>query len=187
MLLGIFSRCVSLSGIARGSLGQPACGGADLDDAVSDDGWRRRRRAAPGGRQAERANRNVGCERADKALQHGGARRAVFNHVFAGLIAPDDAQSYLAGVILLSAAPCDLHRDGIRLVEPDARGRDLYAGASQHERGDHDLGLRAHRRFAARCPQDTLLLSMWLYIMLPLLAGYKTRRNLVGKKTARQR
>ena len=29
-----------------------------------------------------------------------------FNHVFAGLIPPDDAQAYLAGVILLGAAPC---------------------------------------------------------------------------------
>jgi len=29
-----------------------------------------------------------------------------FNHVFAGLIPPDDAQAYLAGAILLGAAPC---------------------------------------------------------------------------------
>jgi ACR3 family arsenite transporter len=29
-----------------------------------------------------------------------------FNHVFAGLIPPDDAQAYLAGLILLGAAPC---------------------------------------------------------------------------------
>ena len=29
-----------------------------------------------------------------------------FEHVFAGLIPPQDAQSYLAGVILLDAAPC---------------------------------------------------------------------------------
>ena len=31
-----------------------------------------------------------------------------FNHIFAGLIPPKDAQAYFAGIILLGAAPCTL-------------------------------------------------------------------------------
>jgi arsenite transporter len=49
---------------------------------------------------------HAGGQLADQALHHGRARRAVLRIVFADLIEPADAQQYIAGLILLGAAPC---------------------------------------------------------------------------------
>ena len=71
-----------------------------------------------------------------------------FEHVFADLIPPDDAQAYIAGRD--PARRGALHGDGVRLVAADARRRDLHAGAGRGERRDHGLRLRADRRLPAR-------------------------------------
>ncbi len=56
-----------------------------------------------------------------------------FDSVFADLIAPADAQEYVAGLIL--------HGDGLRLVSTHEGGCDLYAGAGLGQRYDHGLRL----------------------------------------------
>ncbi len=105
-----------------------------------------------------------------------------FNHVFAGLIPPDDAQAYLAGVILLGAAPCtamvfvwsNLTRGDATYTLVQVSVNDVvmvfaFAPIVAFLLGVTDIVV----------PWDTLLLSVGLYVMLPLLAGYLTRRRLV--------
>lgn len=107
-----------------------------------------------------------------------------FNHVFAGLIPPDDAQAYLAGVILLGAAPCtamvfvwsNLTRGDATYTLVQVSVNDVvmifaFAPIVAFLLGVTDIVV----------PWDTLLLSVGLYVMLPLLAGYLTRRSLVRK------
>ncbi len=105
-----------------------------------------------------------------------------FNHVFAGLIPADDAQAYLAGVILLGAAPCtamvfvwsNLTRGDPTYTLVQVSVNDVvmvfaFAPIVAFLLGVTDIVV----------PWDTLLLSVGLYVMLPLLAGYLTRRKLV--------
>ncbi|TDT74804.1 ACR3 family arsenite transporter [Litoreibacter halocynthiae] len=107
-----------------------------------------------------------------------------FNYVFAGLIPPDDAQAYLAGVILLGAAPCtamvfvwsNLTRGDATYTLVQVSVNDVimvfaFAPIVAFLLGVTDIVV----------PWDTLLLSVGLYVMLPLLAGYVTRQNLVRK------
>ncbi|WP_116599568.1 ACR3 family arsenite efflux transporter [Primorskyibacter marinus] len=107
-----------------------------------------------------------------------------FEHVFAGLIPPGDAQAYLAGVILLGAAPCtamvfvwsNLTRGDATYTLVQVSVNDVvmvfaFAPIVAFLLGVTDIVV----------PWDTLLLSVGLYVMLPLLAGYLTRRNMVAK------
>ncbi len=107
-----------------------------------------------------------------------------FNYVFAGLIPPDDAQAYLAGVILLGAAPCtamvfvwsNLTRGDATYTLVQVSVNDVvmifaFAPIVAFLLGVTDIVV----------PWDTLLLSVGLYVMLPLLAGYLTRQKLVQK------
>ncbi len=107
-----------------------------------------------------------------------------FNYVFAGLIPPDDAQAYLAGVILLGAAPCtamvfvwsNLTRGDATYTLAQVSVNDVimvfaFAPIVAFLLGVTDIVV----------PWDTLLLSVGLYVMLPLLAGYLTRRSLVDR------
>ncbi|ANK81751.1 MAG: arsenical-resistance protein [Rhizobiales bacterium NRL2] len=119
-----------------------------------------------------------------------------FKHVFAGLIPPADADSYIAGLILLGAAPCTA----------------MVFVWSQLTRGDPNYTLVqvsvndvimvfAYAPIVALLlgvtsipvPWDTLVLSVALYVVVPLGAGVLTRRHLlrrggeqaVGELTAR--
>jgi ACR3 family arsenite transporter len=105
-----------------------------------------------------------------------------FNHVFAGMIPPDDAQAYLAGVILLGAAPCtamvfvwsNLTRGDATYTLVQVSVNDVvmifaFAPIVAFLLGVTDIVV----------PWNTLLLSVGLYVMLPLMAGYLTRRALV--------
>ncbi|MCA8867993.1 MAG: ACR3 family arsenite efflux transporter [Rhodobacteraceae bacterium] len=105
-----------------------------------------------------------------------------FNHVFASLIPPDDAEAYLAGVILLGAAPCtamvfvwsNLTRGDATYTLVQVSVNDVvmvfaFAPIVALLLGVTDIVV----------PWDTLLLSVVLYVMLPLVAGYLTRRRLV--------
>ncbi|MDE0588836.1 ACR3 family arsenite efflux transporter [Halocynthiibacter sp. C4] len=107
-----------------------------------------------------------------------------FEYVFAGLIPPDDAQAYLAGVILLGAAPCtamvfvwsNLTRGDATYTLVQVSVNDVimvfaFAPIVAFLLGVTDIVV----------PWDTLLLSVGLYVLLPLIAGYLTRRNLVAK------
>ncbi|MFX0544699.1 ACR3 family arsenite efflux transporter [Roseovarius sp. S1116L3] len=107
-----------------------------------------------------------------------------FEHVFAGLIPPDDAQAYLAGVILLGAAPCtamvfvwsNLTRGDATYTLVQVSVNDVvmvfaFAPIVAFLLGVTDITV----------PWDTLLLSVGLYVMLPLVAGYLTRKRLVAR------
>jgi arsenite transporter len=104
-----------------------------------------------------------------------------FEHVFADLIAPDDAQQYIAGLILLGAAPCTA----------------MVFVWSQLTRGDENYTLLqvsvndvvmvfAFAPIVAlllgvteiAVPWETLVLSVVLFVALPLAAGIMTRRML---------
>lgn len=105
-----------------------------------------------------------------------------FNHVFKGLISPEDGQAYLAGVILLGAAPCTAM---VFVWSHLARGDPTYtlvqvsvndvvmvfafAPIVAFLLGVSDISV----------PWETLLLSVGLYVVIPLLAGLWVRSLLV--------
>lgn len=104
-----------------------------------------------------------------------------FQHVFAGLIPPEDAQAYLAGVILLGAAPCtamvfvwsNLTRGDPTYTLVQVSVNDVimvfaFAPIVALLLGVTDIAV----------PWATLLLSVLLYIVVPLAAGILTRRRL---------
>lgn len=106
-----------------------------------------------------------------------------FEHVFAGLIPPEDAQAYLAGVILLGAAPCtamvfvwsNLTRGDPTYTLVQVSVNDLimvvaFAPIVALLLGVTDIAV----------PWNTLLLSVLLYIVVPLGAGILTRNRLAG-------
>ncbi|MCR9212365.1 MAG: ACR3 family arsenite efflux transporter [Proteobacteria bacterium] len=107
-----------------------------------------------------------------------------FEYIFADLIPPDDAQAYLAGVILLGAAPCtamvfvwsNLTRGDPAYTLVQVSVNDVvmvfaFAPIVAFLLGVTDIIV----------PWDTLLLSVGLYVMLPLIAGFLTRQRLVQK------
>ena len=104
-----------------------------------------------------------------------------FEVVFADLIVPEDAQQYIAGLILLGAAPCTA----------------MVFVWSQLTRGDESYTLLqvsvndvvmvfAFAPIVAfllgvtdiTVPWETLVLSVVLFVLLPFLAGFLTRRQL---------
>ncbi len=104
-----------------------------------------------------------------------------FEHIFAGLIEPEAAKEYIAGMILLGVAPCTA----------------MVFVWSQLVRGDENYTLVqvsindiimvfAFAPIAALLlgvtdiivPWETLLLSIVLYVVIPLAAGYVTRKKL---------
>ncbi|MEQ3730006.1 MAG: ACR3 family arsenite efflux transporter [Tateyamaria sp.] len=106
-----------------------------------------------------------------------------FEVVFADLIAPEDAQQYISGLILLGAAPCTA----------------MVFVWSQLTRGDENYTLLqvsvndvvmvfAFAPIVAILlgatnivvPWETLVLSVVLFVALPLLAGLWTRKRLGG-------
>jgi ACR3 family arsenite transporter len=107
-----------------------------------------------------------------------------FEIAFAGLIPPDDAQAYLAGVILLGAAPCTAM---VFVWSNLTRGDPTYTLVQV---GVNDvIMVFAFAPIVAFLlgvtdivvPWGTLLLSVGLYVVLPLLAGIATRRRLIAR------
>ena len=107
-----------------------------------------------------------------------------FNYVFAGLIPPDDAQAYLAGVILLGAAPCtamvfvwsNLTRGDPTYTLVQVSVNDVimifaFAPIVAFLLGVTDITV----------PWGTLLLSAALYVAAPLIAGLVIRHRLVAQ------
>ena len=107
-----------------------------------------------------------------------------FRHVFAGVIPPEDAEGYIAGLILLGAAPCTA----------------MVVVWSQLTKGDPSYTLvqvsvnDAIMVFAFApivalllgvteifVPWETLILSVLLYVVIPLIAGIAMRRWLMKR------
>ena len=107
-----------------------------------------------------------------------------FEHVFAGLIDPERAPEYIAGLILLGAAPCtamvfvwsQLTKGDPNYTLVQVSVNDLimvvaFAPIVAFLLGVTDISV----------PWETLILSVVLYIVIPLIAGLLTRRALMAK------
>jgi len=104
-----------------------------------------------------------------------------FEHVFAPWISPEDAAQYIAGLILLGAAPCTAmvfvwsqltHGDATyTLVQVSVNDLIMvvaFAPIVAFLLGVTDISV----------PWETLVLATVLYVVLPLIAGLLTRRRL---------
>jgi len=107
-----------------------------------------------------------------------------FEHVFAGMIDPDRAPEYIAGLILLGAAPCtamvfvwsQLTKGDPNYTLVQVSVNDLimvvaFAPIVAFLLGVTDISV----------PWETLILSVVLYIVIPLIAGLLTRRALIAQ------
>ncbi|ROU04348.1 ACR3 family arsenite efflux transporter [Histidinibacterium lentulum] len=104
-----------------------------------------------------------------------------FEVVFAGLIAPEDAQQYIAGLILLGAAPCTAM---VFVWSQLTRGDESYT-LLQVSVNDVVMVFAFAPIVAILLgvtdivvPWETLVLSVVLFVALPLAAGLLTRRML---------
>lgn len=104
-----------------------------------------------------------------------------FEHVFAPWMAPDDAQQYIAGLILLGAAPCT----AMVFVWSQLTKGDATYTLVQVSVNDMILIVAFAPIVAVllgvteiTVPWQTLVLSTLLYVVLPLAAGLITRRIL---------
>jgi len=104
-----------------------------------------------------------------------------FEHVFAGLVEPQTAREYIAGMILLGVAPCTaMVFVWSQLVRGDANYTLVQVSINDI------IMVFAFAPIAALLlgvtdivvPWKTLLLSVVLYVVIPLAAGYLTRRRL---------
>lgn len=105
-----------------------------------------------------------------------------FEVIFADLISPQNAQEYIGGLILLGAAPCtamvfvwsQLTRGDATYTLVQVSVNDVimifaFAPIVALLLGVTDIAV----------PWETLLLSVGLYVVIPLAAGYVTRRQLM--------
>jgi arsenite transporter len=110
-----------------------------------------------------------------------------FDYLFAGWIDPEKAPEYIAGLILLGAAPCtamvfvwsQLTKGDPNYTLVQVSVNDLimvvaFAPIVAFLLGVTDITV----------PWETLLLSVVLYIVIPLVAGVLTRRALLSKGDA---
>ncbi len=104
-----------------------------------------------------------------------------FEHIFAGLVAPETAKEYIAGMILLGVAPCtamvfvwsqlvrgDANYTLVQVSINDVIMIFAFAPLAAFLLGVTDIVV----------PWETLLLSVMLYVVIPLAAGYITRKQL---------
>jgi ACR3 family arsenite transporter len=104
-----------------------------------------------------------------------------FEHIFAGLVEPQTAREYIAGMILLGVAPCTaMVFVWSQLVRGDANYTLVQVSINDI------IMVFAFAPLAALLlgvteivvPWETLLLSVVLYVVIPLAAGYLTRKLL---------
>lgn len=106
-------------------------------------------------------------------------------HVFADFIPQADAKQYIAGLILLGTAPCTaMVFVWSRLVKGDANYTLVQVALNDL------VMIFAYAPIVAlllgvtniQIPWETLLLSVVLYVVIPMLAGYITRKKLSKKR-----
>jgi len=104
-----------------------------------------------------------------------------FNILFEGLVSPQSAKEYIAGMILLGVAPCtamvfvwsQLVRGNANYTLVQVSINDLIMIVAFAPITAFLLGLSE-----VFVPWGTLFLSVILYVLIPLAAGYYTRRKL---------
>ncbi|WP_153771977.1 ACR3 family arsenite efflux transporter [Labrenzia sp. CE80] len=106
-----------------------------------------------------------------------------FEYLFVDLVSPQDAKEYIAGMILLGVAPCTaMVFVWSQLVRGDANYTLVQVSINDI------IMVFAFAPIAALLlgvtniivPWETLLLSVILYVIIPLAAGYVTRKVLDG-------
>ena len=108
-----------------------------------------------------------------------------FNFLFADLVSPESAQEYIAGMILLGVAPCtamvfvwsqltkgDPNYTLVQVSVNDVIMIFAFAPITAFLLGVSDI----------QVPWETLLISVLLYVLLPLVAGVVTRKMLNNGK-----
>lgn len=104
-----------------------------------------------------------------------------FEYLFAGLVSPQDAKEYIAGMILLGVAPCTaMVFVWSQMVKGDANYTLVQVSVNDI------IMIFAFAPLVALLlgvtdiivPWETLLLSVVLYVLIPLTAGYVTRKKL---------
>ncbi|MFT6397203.1 MAG: ACR3 family arsenite transporter [Bradymonadia bacterium] len=106
-----------------------------------------------------------------------------FNHVFAGLVPVEDAQQYIAGMILLGVAPCT----AMVFVWSNLSGGDANYTLVQVSVNDIIL-VFAFAPIAGvllgltdlTVPWETLIASVVIFVVIPLSAGMLTHRQLTN-------
>ena len=106
-----------------------------------------------------------------------------FEYLFAGLVEPETAREYIAGMILLGVAPCtamvfvwsQLVRGDANYTLVQVSINDIIMVFAFAPLAAFLLGITE-----VVVPWETLLLSVVLYVVTPLAAGYLTRRALDG-------
>jgi ACR3 family arsenite transporter len=178
-----FPEAFQAASARRSRQGQPAGRGADLADDHSDadeDRLRARwRSAAALARHRRDAVRQLGGE----AVLDGAARLAVHRLAVPPYLPADQIDSYIAGLILLAAAPCT----AMVFVWSQPVPGEPHFTLSQVALNDAImvvafapivallLGLSA-----ITVPWDTLLLSVGLYIVVPVIIAQVLRRALLA-------
>lgn len=107
-----------------------------------------------------------------------------FGTVFAGLVSPEDADQYIAGMILLGVAPCtamvfvwsQLSRGDPNYTLVQVSVNDLIMVFAFAPLAGLLLGVSD-----VFVPWGTLVLSVVLFVVIPLVAGAATRRLLVAR------
>jgi len=108
-----------------------------------------------------------------------------FKHVFLGIIGEEMANEYIAGTIILAAAPCTAMvfvwsylTDGdpaytlVQVAINDLIMLVLFASIVMFLLGVSNIVV----------PKDVLFMSVLLYIVIPLVAGYLSRRVLIQSR-----
>ncbi len=107
-----------------------------------------------------------------------------FKHIFAGIIPPADAEGYIAGLILLGAAPCTAM---VFVWSQMTKGDPAYTLAQVSV--NDAIMVVAFAPIVAfllgvtdiAVPWATLILSVGLYVIIPLVAGLLTRTLLMRR------
>ncbi|MBK8262427.1 MAG: ACR3 family arsenite efflux transporter [Nannocystis sp.] len=110
-----------------------------------------------------------------------------FEHVFAGLVPAEDAQQYIAGMILLGVAPCtamvfvwsELTRGDANYTLVQVSVNDLIMVFAFAPLAGLLLGVTS-----IEVPWATLIASVVIFVVVPLLAGLATQRALSRERLA---
>ncbi len=104
-----------------------------------------------------------------------------FEHLFVGLVEPQTAKEYIAGMILLGVAPCTaMVFVWSQLVRGDANYTLVQVSVNDIIMVFAFAPLTAFLLGVTNIvvPWETLFLSVVLYVVIPLVAGYVTRKGL---------
>ena len=107
-----------------------------------------------------------------------------FEHVFAGLVPVEDAQQYVAGMILLGVAPCtamvfvwsNLTRGDANYTLVQVSVNDLIMVVAFAPIAGFLLGVTS-----VEVPWETLIASVVIFVVIPLVAGILTQRQLASR------